>query len=383
MKKYLLSFAVIMSTVLFTACNKDDDPQKYEIPVSNGVYVVCSGNMGNSIVGSLTYYDYESKAATLDAFGQANGGMKLGMTVNEAVRYGDKLYIVVDGEHTVFVCNAKNMKLFAKIDMTAATMLGETGGVSPRRVTAADGNIYVSTYGGYVAAIDTVNFSLVKKYQVGSKPEGLYVADGTLITADSDYGYGNASITIVNLSTGETKTLKNENIRNPQEIAVDGNGAIYFLDYGQYDSEPPYTQRNAGVYRITGSSDNITVTKLIEDATGMTCAGTKIYTYNAPYSYGEEVPVTYTVYDIQTDSKSSFSPKDIESPAAIGVDPLTGDLYIASYHMVSSEWGTYADYSSNGYVNIYSSSFSKKGTFDCGVGPQRIGFNIGTEIVEY
>lgn len=383
MKKFLFGFAVIMSAALFTACDKDNEPQKYEVPVSNGVYVIGSGNQSQSIVGSLTYFDYDKKAATLDAFGQANGGMKLGMTVNDAVRYGDKLYIVVDGEHTIFVCNAKNLKLLTKIDMTAATMLGEKGGVSPRRVVADEGKIYVSTYGGYVAAIDTVNFSLVKKYEVGSKPEGLYVADGALITADSDYGYGNASITVINLSTGESKTLKNENIRNPQEIAVDNNGAIYFLDYGQYDSEYPYTQRNAGVYRITGSTDNLVVTKLIENATGMACGGSKIYTYNAPYSYGDPAPVTYSIYDVETGSTYSFSPKDIESPAAIGIDPLTGDLFIASYHMIESEWGTYADYSSNGYVNYYDTSFNKKGTFDCGVGPQRIVFNIGTEIIEY
>ena len=380
MKKYLLSFAVIMSTVLFTACNNDDDgPQKYEVPVSNGAYVVCSGNQSSSIVGSLTYYDYDTKSATLDAFSQANSGMKLGMTVNDALRYGDKLYIVVDGEHSVVVCNAKNMKFITRIDMTSPTILGETGGISPRRITADEDKIYVSTYGGYVAAIDTLNFALVKKYQVGSYPEGIFVINGYLYCCNSDYGYGNASISEINLSTGNVNNITHEDIRNPQDVAVDDLGEIYYLDYGQYDSEPPYRQRNAGVYKINANS----IKKIIEDATGMACAGTKIYTYNAPYAYGEEVPVTYTVYDIRSGSKSSFSPKDIESPAAIGVDPLTGDLYIASYHMVTSEWGTYADYSSKGYVNVYNSSFSKIGTFDCGVGPQRFSFNIGTEIIEY
>ncbi|MBR4920681.1 MAG: hypothetical protein IKZ62_05125 [Prevotella sp.] len=379
MKKYLLSFAVIMSTVLFTACNKDDnDPQKYEIPVSNGVYVVGSGNTGNSIVGNLTYFDYETMTGTLNAFSKANGGMSLGMTANDALRYGGKLYIVVDGEHSVFVCNAQSMRVITKIDMTAATMLGETGGVSPRRIAADDGKIYVSTYGNMVAAIDTTNFALVKKYEVGSKPEGVCVTNGYLYTANSDYGYGNASISVIRLSTGEVSTLTNESIRNPQDIAVDDAGTIYFLDYGQYDSEPPYTQRNAGVYKISG---NI-VTKVVANATGMTCAGSKIYTYNAPYSYGEVIPVSYSIYDIQTGTSSSFSPSDIESPAAIGIDPLTGYLYIASYHMVESEWGTYADYSSNGYVNYYDGAYNKKGSFECGVGPQRIVFNISTEIVE-
>lgn len=380
MKKFLFGFAVLMSATLFTACNdKDNESGKYGVVVSNGVYVVGSGNTGSGILGNLTYFDYGTGLATQNAFDKANAGMKLGMTANDALRYGDKLYIVVDGEHSVFVCDAKNLKLITKIDMTAATMLGETDGVSPRRITASGDKIYVSTYGNYVAAIDTLNFTLAKKYEVGSKPEGICVSNGILYVANSDYGYGKASISVINLSTGAVNTLTNENIRNPQDIAVDNSGTIYFLDYGQYDSEPPYTQRNAGVYMISGTK----VTKIIENATGMTCAGYTIYTYNAPYSYGETTPVTYTAYDVRTGSSISFSPADIESPAAIGLDPVSGYLFIASYHMVTNEWGTYADYSSNGYVNYYDGELNKKGSFDCGVGPQRIVFNIGTKYIEY
>lgn len=379
MKKYVLSMAVL-SVALLSACNDDNEKQKYEIPVSNGAYVVGSGNTNNGIPGNLTYYDYTTRKATLDAFGAANSGMKLGMTANDALCYGEKFYIVVDGENAVFVTNAKTLKVIQKINMTA--LLG-TDGAHPRRITAEDDKIYVSTYGGYVAAIDTVTFSLVDKYKTGSYPEGICVVNGNLLVANSDYGNGNASISMIDTTTKTEKVLRDENIRNPQDIAVAESG-IYFLDYGTYGDAPTYAQENAGVYRISGiNSDSYTVTKVIADATGMACAGTKIYTYNAPYAYGVTNPVTYSVYDIQTGSKSSFSPADIESPAAIGVDPLTGDVFIASYHMVTSEWGTYADYSSNGYVNVYDSSFNKKGTFDCGVGPQRIAFNFTTETVEY
>ena len=381
MKKYLLSLAVL-SVALFSACNEDNEKQQYEIPVSKGAYVVGSGNTGSGIPGNLTYYDYTTRKATPDAFGAANSGMKLGMTANDAMCYGEKFYIVVDGENTVFVTNAKTLKVIRKIDMTASAMLG-TDGAHPRRITAEGDKIYVSSYGGYVAAIDTLNFSLVDKYKTGPYPEGICVVNGTLLVANSDYGNGNASISMIDTTTKTEKVLKHENIRNPQDIAVDGTG-IYFLDYGQYGDAPTYAQKNAGVYRISGTdTDNFSVTKVIADATGMACAGTKIYTFNAPYAYGVTNPVTYSVYDTQTGMTSSVSPADIESPAAIGVDPLTGDLFIASYHMVTSEYGTYADYSSNGYVNVYDSSFNKKGTFDCGVGPQRIAFNFTTETIEY
>ena len=47
MKKYLLSFAVLlMGAALFTACNDDNDGPYYPFPVveSDGMYVVCTGN---------------------------------------------------------------------------------------------------------------------------------------------------------------------------------------------------------------------------------------------------------------------------------------------------------------------------------------------------
>lgn len=373
MKKYLLSFAVmLMGTPLFTACDNDNENHgSGTVVVSDGVYVVCSGNMASGIDGALTYYDYANNQTFVDAFKSANG-KSLGMTVNDALRYGNKLYIVVDGEHTVFVTDAKSLRLLATIDMTAPTMLGEEGGVSPRRITADGGNIYVSTFGGYVAAIDTVNYALTKKYKAGSYPEGVAVANGILYVANSDYGNGNASISRINLQTGEDTPLVNENVRNPQTIAIAGLD-IYFLDYGQYGPAPTYAQEHAGVYCATG---NI-VRQLVPNATAMGTAGYAIYTINAPY--GGPAP-TYSIYNIQSGTLSSFDPVDIEYPAAIEVDPVQGNVIIASYQK-SGEW---ADYAANGYVNIYDATVtSKKASFECGVGPQRIVINLGTKYVVY
>ena len=379
MKKYLLSLTVLLSATLFSACNNDSNgPSTYLVPVSNGAYVVCSGNSYSSIPGSLTYYDYTTKNTTQNAFGAANSGATLGMTVNDALSYGDKFYIVVAGENSVFVTNAKTLKVIQRIDLTSATMLGETDGVSPRRITADGDKIYVSTYGGYVAAIDTLNFALAKKIKVGPYPEGLTVYNNFMIVANSDWGNGNASISLIDLTNGNEQTLKDANIRNPQDIAVAGN-YIYYLDYGQFGPAPTYAQENAGVYQIDCSNlSNISVKAIIPNATSMACAGSKIYAFGTPY--GSTNPVTYSVYDIQTGKLSIFNPEGIEYPAAIGIDPLKKNLYIAAYQPA----GTYYDASANGFVNIYNStSFSKIGTFTCGVGPARFAFNIGTETIRY
>jgi len=379
MKKIYLCLAV-MSVVLFSACLSDADNEKkvYPVPVTRGAYVIGSGNFGSGIPGNLTYFDYSTGRATPNAFEVNNAGMSLGMTANDILKYGDKIYIVVDGEHTVFVTD-ENLKLLHKIDMTSATMLGEEGGVHPRRITADGANIYVSTYGGYVAAIDTVNYALVKKYKTGTYPEGLIIDKGYLYVANSDFGYGNASISKIDLSSGTDTPITDENIRNPQEIAIAGSD-IYFLDYGQYGAEPPYAQENAGVYCISGGK----VTKVVADATGWAISSPNIYTYNAPYSYGDPKPVTYSIFNVSTKELSSFAPGGIESPAAISIDPVENILFIASYRMKDYEGVKYVDYTANGYVNYYDlETMTMASSFDCGIGPQRIGFNVGVDYIIY
>ena len=383
MNKHLLSFAVMMmGAALFTACSdSDDEKTTHPIAVTDGFYVVCSGNTSSSINGSLTYFDYSSLKATPNAFEMVNG-KSLGMTVNDAVRYGDKLYVVVDGEHKVFVTDANTLKLINTIDMTSGAMLGAEGGAHPRRITGDSGNIYVSTYGGFVAAIDTVSFSLKQKYQVGSYPEGLVVSNGTLYVANSDYGMGqNPSISKIDLSTGSVTEIKNENIRNPQEIAIAGTASsgffVYYLDYGQYGPAPTYAQENAGVYCINPAGN---ITCCVPNATAMATAGYYIYTINSPYGADK---TSYSIYNISTGTSQSLNPADIESPACIGVDPITGNVFIASYHMTQTDWGPFADYSGNGYVVAYDSSLSTKlAKFDCGVGPQRFTFYLGVKYVQ-
>lgn len=376
MKKQLLSFAVMLSTLLFTAClNNDNTPSTYLVPISKGVYVVGSGNTANGISGNLTYFDYTTKSTTKDVFDRINGASLGNSVLNDAMRYGDKMYVVADGENSVFVADAKTLRLIMVINLTADDMLGAKG-ISPRRITANDDKIYVSTYGGCVAAIDTVNFALAKKYEVGSYPEGLMILKNHLIVANSDYGNGNASISIIDMQGGTTETITDENIRNPQEIAMAGS-YIYYLDYGQYGDAPDYVQEHAGVYRY--DIYNKTTERIIPDATGMTCYGTSIVTFNN--ANGVE-KTTYSIYDIQTKSIKTFEPEGVESPAAIAIDPLMRYLLIASNRKLPG--GQYGDYSSAGFVIFYDpTTMTKLGSFDCGVGPIRFAFNNSIEEIEY
>ncbi len=393
MKKYLLSLAVmVMGATLLTGCLGDDSNGNMptEIPVTKGVFIINNGSSYQSIDGSLTYINY----ATMTPSAQQNvyqmvNGESLGGTPNDVLVYGQKVYIAGSDENTIFVLDARNSKELKKVSTTV--LLGEAEGKTPRRLAAFDGKVYFTTYGdgdkGSVAAIDTTSFALQKQYQVGSHPEGLaFGIDGTntvtLYVANSDWSMGNGSISKIDLTSGSITTSEYEKVKNPQEIAVAGTN-LYVLDYGHYDDA--YNQEDAGVYKISGG----TVSLVVPNATGMAAAGYLIYTFNDPF--GSAAGPSYSVYDIRSNSPAKLnltgdSSHPIVSPAAIAVDPNTGNILIAS-RQKDPDTG-YPSYAMPGFVNVYQGYGLNTNpgqfveSFATGVEPHKIEFVHGTAKIQ-
>jgi len=374
MKNYFSLLALAAVAALgFTSCSDDDDaPQLVPVTTSEGVFVVCSGNQSGKIDGSLTYYDYATGAATQNVYQAANNA-SLGVTIPDAVVYGSKIYIVGDGEKTIFVADRKTLKKVANI---ASVVNGEAA--TPRQIVADGGYVYVTTYSNAVLAIDTLT-NTVKTFKSGDYSDGIAVCNGYLYTADSDYGrygkekHGTPSISKINLATGETETITHELIKNPQYIAA-VNGRLFFVDSGYYDAD--YTQLEAGLFELLADKS----VKKIAPATDMAATNDKIYIINAPYSYPATAP-SYSVYDIATGSTSKFCDgKEIGYPAKISADPVKGIVYITSYTM--KENSTSANYRVPGYCAVYSPTGTYQSRFDCGVGGGKVIPNTGIEYVQ-
>ena len=377
MKKYLLSFAVmVMGTTLLTGCLGDDSKggdTPSEIVVTKGALVINNGSSNQSIDGSLTFFDAMSGAAEADIYKKVNG-KSLGGTANDVLVYGQKVYVVGSDENTIFVLDSRNYKELKQVSTT--DLLGDADGHTPRRIIAYEDKVYFTTYGGYVAAIDTISFSLKEKFQVGSYPEGLAVGGNTtamLYVANSDWGMGNGDISVIDLASKSVSTIKPDKVKNPQEILAAGT-TLYVLDYGHYNDD--YSQQlDAGVYRVDGSN----VKLVVPNATGMTGYGYTIYTFNNPW--GSTTGATYSAYNVEYDVLSSLSfngdsAHPIVAPAAISIDPNTGNFYIAS-RPLDKETG-FPSYALPGFVNIYSSTGQYIGYFDTGVEPHKIEFSHGT-----
>ncbi len=396
MNKYLLSLAVMaMGATLLTGCLGDDSKGSdtpAEIPVTKGVFIINNGSSYQSIDGSLTYINY----ATMTPSAQQNVYQKvnkrsLGGTPNDVLVYGQKVYIVGFDENIIFVLDARNSEELKKV--STIDLLGEADGKGPRRLAAFDGKVYFTTYGngdkGSVAAIDTTSFALQKQYQVGSYPEGLAfgIDDANIVTlyvANSDYGKGNGSISKIDITSGNVTNTEFEKVKNPQEIAVETTGNLYVLDYGHY-VEASKTQLDAGVYKISGNS----VSLVVPNATGMAVYGPFIYTFNDPY--GSTTGPSYSVYDISSNSAAKLnlsgdSDHSIVSPAAIAVDPITGNIFIAS-RQKDPDTG-YPAYLP-GFVNVYQGYGLNANpgqfveSFQTGVEPHKIEFVHGTAKIQF
>ena len=374
MKKYLLSLAVMaMGASLITGCQSNDseDFPPGAIVMTKGVFVLNKGNINQGVDGSLTYLETTTGKVTGDIYKEVNG-RSLGGTVTDVMVYGEKVYVVGSDENTIFVLKVRNGKEIKLVSTTE--LLGDAEGVQPRCIAAYGDKVYFTTYGGYVAAIDTINFKLQAQYQVGSYPEGLSFGTAPssgslpkLYVANSDWGMGKGSISCIDLNSATVTEFKNDKVTNPQEFAV-AEGKLYVLDHGYYDEN--YNQHDAGIYRINGNDAQL----VVPNATGMTAYGNYLFTYNDPW--GGTGP-TYTVYNIMSDiptplTLSGDADHRLISPCAIGFDPNTGYIYIGSRQLDPDN--NYPSEALPGFVNIYDSNGQFQESFSAGVEPRKFDF---------
>ena len=371
MKKYLLGLAVLlMGTAVMTSCSDDNDgPETYLQVYSTGAYVVNSGNMYSNIESSLTAIDYASSTATQNVFKTANG-RSLGNTANDGIVYGNKIYLAVDKENTIEVIDKKTKQSIKQIKTT--DLLGKAEGAEPRHIIADGGKVFFTTFGGYVAAVDTTSFALQKKWQVGSYPEGLVIAHGNIYVANSNYGKGGGNISCINLSNDKVETKNIEGVNNPTSIYYASN-VLYVLDNQYYDASYNAYGENAlrAVSFAEGKSQKVADGNYAACVTpgATTTARTSVkevrpyfFVLNAPFGGTPSVSVLAAG---STQAQTMTLSEMPVSPCGIFADPLNGHIFVLSYRLVDNG---YADYNGNGYVVEYDSTGQKLHEYETGVG---------------
>lgn len=369
MKKYLLGLAVLlMGTAVMTSCDPAEDyPETYLQVYSTGAYVVNSGNMYSNIESSLTAIDYASSTATQNVFKTANG-RSLGNTANDGIVYGNKIYLAVDQSNTIEVIDKKTKQSIKQIKTT--DLLGKAEGAEPRHISADGGKVYFTTYGGYVAAVDTTSFALQKKWQVGSYPEGLVIAHGNIYVANSNYGKGGGNISCINLSNDKVETKNIEGVNNPTSIYYVSN-VLYVLDNPVYGPAPDYAATGENALRAVSFTEgksqkvadgNCAVCVTPGATTRMDVVRPYFYVLNAPFGGTPSVSVLAAG---STQAQTMTLSEMPVSPCGIFADPLNGHIFVLSYRL--GDKGN-PDYNGNGYVVEYDRAGQKQHEYETGVG---------------
>ncbi|MCM1429370.1 MAG: hypothetical protein NC097_06200 [Clostridium sp.] len=359
----MLTLALLCGLSL-TACSDDDDKGGGLSNNVADVYVICNGNMNTQVPGSITSYNPMAKTSVLGAFSTANGRY-IGSSVESATIGRNRIYLVSTNENTVEVADARTLKSIKTINMTK--LFGNYG-VQPRYAQYYDGDVYVTTYAGYVCAFDADDFEKEEVFQVGSYPEEISIDSyGIAWVANSDYGQGkNASISRIDLKTETVTTITSELIKNPYQIIASPE-KLWVLDRGSYDAS--WNQVGAGLYEYDIKAQSW---KKLADATLMSkINGEGLVICNAPF-HTPPVKPTYSYVNIFTGSITPLNDIKVDNPCFVGLDPLGTSIYVGS-NTVNPDTG-YANYNDNGYVKVYSINGIERDKFTCGVGPMCIIF---------
>ncbi|MDG1331946.1 MAG: hypothetical protein P8P74_06430 [Crocinitomicaceae bacterium] len=239
--------ALILLSLVFVSCKKDDPTVEDNIPLNNGMMVLCEGlyQQNNS---SLSFVNFNSNQ-TIDNFFLSTSDRALGDTGNDIKRYGGKVYAIINGSSTVEVISGITGISIKQIPMVE-------GGVAkqPRSVTFYEDKILVSCHDGFVDVIDTTSLEVEQRIQVGSNPEGLAVSNDMLFVANSgglNFPNYDSTVSVINLSTF-TEELKITVGINPVGVEVDAEGDIYVITRGDFGTTPSRLNKiNPTSYSVT------------------------------------------------------------------------------------------------------------------------------------
>lgn len=227
--KYISLLALFL---LALSCKKDQVEPVAPDHLADGMLVLNEGlfQLNNS---TLTWVDFKSGKVEEDLFLRINDRL-LGDTGNDMLRFGSKIYVVVNVSSIIEVLDASTCKSIAQISMNQGGMSAQ-----PRQLASYKGQVLVTSFDGYVSVVDTSLLQITDRIKVGSNPEQLVVSGDFAFVANSgglNFEKQDSTISIINLlNKQETKVVVG---LNPVNVAADGVGGIYVLCKGNFSDKP-------------------------------------------------------------------------------------------------------------------------------------------------
>lgn len=334
MKDVLILGSVL---TLFISCKKIEvkDPVSPSTPgvSSYHAYVTNEGNFQSSNAG-ITRYDPVDGDIEKSYYAISNNNMQLGDVCQSMTVHNDEVYIVLNNSSRIEIVSKKDFKRKGSI----------TGFTSPRYMSISGNKGFVSDlFGDKISVVDLTSCTITRTIPLKGWTEEMLIAGSTLWVTNlrSEYVYKidvNSETVTDSIHTGFA----------PASIKRDHNGKIWVLCQGD-----PFTSIPAELVRIdseTGTAAHFPVkagsTKLRLNAEGT------ILFYIADGIY--KIPVDNTVIP-----SSPWIAKDNRNIYGLGIDPMTGDIYLSDAH----------DFVSEGTIYHYTKENSLVRTFKAGINP--------------
>jgi hypothetical protein len=339
----------IVICALLVSCKKETLPE-VDTPHSlkNGLLVLNEGlyQQNNS---SLFWVDLTDNTSTANVFLTMNN-RPLGDTGNDLKRYGEKVYVVLNGSSTVEVMNAYTLESLKQIPLTYNQQPQ-----LPRNIAFSGGSAYISSYDGFVNILDTTSLIITDRIAVGNNPEGLIVHGNYLYVANSGgLNFPNVDSTVyqINLNTNEVENSFHVGA-NPGQVESDNQGNIYVVKRGNYGNDPSEL-----VYINTSSN---TVTNLGIDATSLHKKGNLLY-------------ISYYDYNTQ---QSNVSLYDLSSQTLVNESLIAAGSVQTLYGIHAFDNGDFIcfdaqGFTNSGYVKLFNSSGNILQNFSVGLNPNKL-----------
>jgi YVTN family beta-propeller protein len=355
--KKLFFYQMIFFILLFTACSDINDPDgDDDLPrEAKRLLILNEGGMGYNN-STLASYDLSTGTTDKDYFRTVNE-RGLGDTANEMLKYGSKLYVVVNGSGTIEVIDAWNGKSIQQIPMKTK----EGASKQPRQLASYNGKVYVTSFDDTVTRIDTATLQVDGTLEVGMDPDGIAIKNNKIYVANSgglNYMNGyDSTVSVIDL-VDFTEEKKIEVGVNPANLQADSQGDIYVSVLGNYGDIMPAFKR------INPATEAFETIPEVESPDRFVISDDKAYIISG--SYGN--PYKVVVYDCLEEQllSDSFVTDGTKTGIIynIAVDEYSGDLYLLE-----------TDYSTPGTVYC----FDKEGKLKYRI-PQ-IGLNPNTLVI--
>lgn len=342
---------LILISLAVVSCKKDDPTTSDNIPLHNGMMVMCEGlyQQNNS---SLSFINFNNNQSVNDFFLKTSGRL-LGDTGNDMKRYGGKVYAIMNGSSTVEVISGVTGISIKQIPMTANGIAKQ-----PRSLAFYQDKILVSCYDGYVDVIDTSSLEVEERILVGSNPEGMAVSDDKLYVANSgglNFPNYDSTVSVINLTTF-SEELKVTVGTNPVAVEVDEQGNIYVITRGNFGSIP------SRLNKINPTTN--AVTHYTFDASLIAPFGTGFLIGYSDFSTGAKQIGSFNPLSGVLSEMNFMDLSGVQTMYSIAYHPGLDRIFISDA----------MDFVTTGYVHSFDGSGTLEHSYHVGLNPSKVVF---------